>query len=633
MSILFGIRKHRGATASRQELFKLGAATERYALDGVSVSTQGRIGMGFQPYYTQQRSTLERLPITDIEGNMLCFDGRIDNFQELAILLGIRGEDHPDSSIFMAAFHRWGDACFSKVVGDWSVALWSAREQAVYLARDHAGARSLFFQDSAGVLRWSTYLDNLIADEMAPCLDGQFAACYLGSEPIQDLTPYKGIRSVPPARFLVVRDNGISTRQHWDSIVTSKIRYKSDEEYEEQLRKLFRQSVERRTGPGASILAQLSGGMDSSSIVCMADQIRRSANLSLIDTISHYDDTEPNWNERPYISIVESTRGKPGTHIRTSFLDRTFDPANAEEAPFPLPGPDSSMLEAERILQCHLSEKGYRSILSGVGGDEVLGGVPSPLPELADFLLSGRFNRLLRASVAWCLIDRSPLIAMLANVAKFSAGIYFGPDLDDAGIPPWITSNYREQCIERRRLLRESGTRLGASPSTISNSLTWSSVLESLPHLNHSALVRYEYRYPYLDRDLVEFLFSIPREQLVRPGRRRSLMRRALRSIVPVEILERRRKAYVIRGPLASLQRSQAKIEALFADSLAVQHGFVDAPILLAAIDTLCNKRDPKWMLALMKTIGFELWLRTRTPPLMLSLSTFQRRIRSHPPL
>jgi asparagine synthase (glutamine-hydrolysing) len=171
MSILFGVRKHRGATTSRQELFSLGAATERYTLDGVSVATQGRIGMGFQPYYTQQRSTLERLPTTDIEGNMLCFDGRIDNFQELASLLGIRGEDHPDSVIFMAAFHRWGDACFSKVIGDWSVALWSAREQAVYLARDHAGARSLFFRDSAGVLQWSTCLDNLIADGAAPYLD------------------------------------------------------------------------------------------------------------------------------------------------------------------------------------------------------------------------------------------------------------------------------------------------------------------------------------------------------------------------------------------------------------------------------------------------------------------------------
>ena len=60
------------------------------------------------------------------------------------------------------------------------------------------------------------------------------------------------------------------------------------------------------------------------------------------------------------------------------------------------------------------------------------------------------------------------------------------------------------------------------------------------------------------------------------------------------------------------------KIEALFADSRAVEHGFVDEACMLAAVDTVCNKGDQKWILALMKTIGFELWLRTRTPPLAL---------------
>jgi len=61
----------------------------------------------------------------------------------------------------------------------------------------------------------------------------------------------------------------------------------------------------------------------------------------------------------------------------------------------------------------------------------------------------------------------------------------------------------------------------------------------------------FETRYPFLDRSLLEFVFSIPREQLVRPGERRSLMRRALTGIVPKEILDRRRKAFM-RGPLVA---------------------------------------------------------------------------------
>src|SRR5260370_5063789 len=66
----------------------------------------------------------------------------------------------------------------------------------------------------------------------------------------------------------------------------------------------------------------------------------------------------------------------------------------------------------------------------------------------------------------------------------------------------------------------------------------------------------YEKRYPYLDRDLLEFLYAVPREQLLRPGQRRSLMRRALVGIVPNELLQRKRKAFVSRGHLVALKEN-----------------------------------------------------------------------------
>src|SRR5580698_2962803 len=70
----------------------------------------------------------------------------------------------------------------------------------------------------------------------------------------------------------------------------------------------------------------------------------------------------------------------------------------------------------------------------------------------------------------------------------------------------------------------------------------------------------YEKRYPYLDRDLLEFLYALPREQLVRPGQRRSLMRRALAGIVPDKVLNRKRKAFVSRSPMAAISRNWASL-------------------------------------------------------------------------
>lgn len=611
MSILFGIRKFRGATVSREEILAMATATQRHAPDGVSFGIQGRIGMGFQPWHTHQRSNLETLPVVDCEGNLLCLDGRIDNHEELASLLGLRANAHPDSSIFLTAFRRWKGACFSRIIGDWAAALWSAKEQTLYLARDHAGSRTLYYRQGADVLLWSTHVENLLADGSVHGLDKQYAACYLGMQPVGELTPYESVRSVPTAHYLELGDGKTTLQRHWDPLMVRKTRHSSDGDYEEHFRSLFEQSVRRRTGAGAPIIAQLSGGMDSASIVCMSDKVRRGNNVESLDTVSYFDDSEPNWNERPYFSLVENARGKTGIQIEASFVNRTFKPVEPELGTYSLPGADSSIFQAEVNLQRHLGGSGHRVILSGLGGDEVTGGVPSPLPELADYLLAGEIDRLLKMSVAWCLVDRTPLAFTLASVVKFTAGLYWPSNSDDSRMPPWITALMRQHNLDHRNSIRSHETRLGVSPSAVNNANAWASVLGSLPHLYPSALVRYEYRYPYLDRDLVEFLFGIPREQLVRPGRRRSLMRRALKGIVPMEILERRRKAFVVRGPMASLQRAQATIETLFADSLAVHHGLIDRSKIRTAIDDICVKSDPTWMLALMKSIEFELWLRS----------------------
>jgi asparagine synthase (glutamine-hydrolysing) len=133
--------------------------------------------------------------------------------------------------------------------------------------------------------------------------------------------------------------------------------------------------------------------------------------------------------------------------------------------------------------------------------------------------------------------------------------------------------------------------------------------METLPHLFPQLLFRVEYRYPFLDRDLVEFLFSIPPEQLLRPGRRRSLMRRALVNIVPHEILERRRKAFQLRAPLSALQQAYPKLLKLFADPAIASAGFVDPAQLRRSLKGIAEG-DPKWRQAMLKTIALELWMK-----------------------
>ena len=616
MSIIFGILKEPGARAAESEVLDLAFATDRYATGACAVYSDGRLAMGLQPYFSHQRSMMESRPANDGEGNILGFDGRLDNYQELSKRLGLGGPNVPDSQIVLSAFARWGEACFSHLVGDWAIALWSEKDQSLYFARDHAGTRTLYFRHEQQKVLWSTHLDTFSLTGVELRLAESYLACYLASSPIRDLTPYEGIHSVSPAHYLTFRNGELSRHAHWSAIVRSTIRYKSDAEYEAHFLALFKQSVERRTVAGAPTLAELSGGMDSTSIVCMSDHIRRSANpaAELVDTVSYYDDSEASLNERPYFSITEANRGKVGIHIDMAFSQRTFMPHEASEGLYCLPGADSASIQQEHWFYDSVWQRGYRSILSGIGGDEVLGGVSIAFPELADYLVSGRLLTLLARSVAWSLVDRNPLVATLFNSVRYAAKIYRGSGSSDNPIPPWVSRRVRLRSREVGAENPMLHSRLGVAPHRLDNGLTWWSVMENLPHLWPRILFRPEYRYPFLDKDLVEYLFSIPREQVLRPGRRRSLMRRALVDIVPRPILERRRKAFQLRAPLKGLAEASPYLELLFRDSVLGDLGLVDIDALRLALSGVANG-ESEWWQALIRTIALELWLKTHSFP------------------
>lgn len=120
----------------------------------------------------------------------------------------------------------------------------------------------------------------------------------------------------------------------------------------------------------------------------------------------------------------------------------------------------------------------------------------------------------------------------------------------------------------------------------------------------------HEVRYPYLDRDLLEFLWSIPREQIVRPGQRRSLVRRALAGIVPDELLNRRRKAFLSRAPLAAVEREWGDLETMSREMRSDWFGFVDAPRFREAMG-MAREGSLQFTVAFWRTVALESWLRS----------------------
>lgn len=606
MSVIYGIFASEGESPLSSTLSAWGDAMSPHAPDGTFVRVQGRVGMGFQARYTHKRSYLEIQPATDRFGNMLTLDGRIDNHLALAEELDVTDRDTGDSQIVLDGFARWGEGCFARLHGDWALALWSAANQTLYLARDHAGTRTLYFCKRDNGILWSTYLDTFFAENRTYRLSVDFAKAYLSGRPTNNLTPYEDIEVVPAAHYIRIARSRLCCISHWNPLPKETLRYSSDEQYEEQFRSLFGQAVQRRVEDRIHpVIAQLSGGMDSSSIVCMADQVTP---LGSIETLSYYDDAEPNWNERPYFTVVEQQRKHTGLHVETPFADRDFEPVPDDLGVARWPGATGSVAKQTASIDKLLQQGDYRSIVSGLGGDELLGGVPSPSPELADYLVSGHWSRLLSQGTQWGLVSRVPLHSLLRGALVFAIRAYDGRGYQGQGVPPWMLPSRRNTTSVRSQK-SSFWERIQCSPSAVANGFMWNNLLETLPSNRAFPGTRYEYLFPYLDKDLVDFLLRVPPERLLQPGRRRYLMRRALRGIVPNEILERRRKAYAIRGPLRALQQASDSLERLMQRSHLAEMGVIDVAEFTRCLRAVARGATTQSWPSLTQTALYEVWL------------------------
>jgi asparagine synthase (glutamine-hydrolysing) len=614
MSVQFGTWNLDGQPLSREYVERAAGALIPYGPDGENSYSKSGLTIVHRAFRTTKESRNESQPHVCESGAIVTWDGRLDNRDELREQLSaILEYDCPDVSIVAAAYAQWGIPCLSRLIGDWAVSIWIPEDQSLILAKDPIGTCPLYYEHSNTKITWSSVLDPLVlfADRSFDLSD-EYIAGWLSFFPATHLTPYVGICSVPPSSFVHVTRKGITVSKYWDFDAGKRIRYGTDDEYEEHFRTAFGQAVRRRLRSDEPVMAELSGGMDSSSIVCMADRLIEAgrAETPRLETISYYCDSEPNWNERAYFATVEKQRGCIGFHIN---LGEQQEPLFNRDHQYFAVTPGALGSADLRFADC-MRAGGYRVVLSGVGGDEITGGVPTPTPELEDLLARGRLRVLAHQVMAWALDRRKPWLHLLAEAMQG----FLPPAL--RSVPQYMqpVNWLRAEFAKRHRLALSSyPSRLkvwGPLPSFQENLATLEVLRRQLgcgaaPHNPH-----YEKRYPYLDRSFLEFVYAVPREQLVRPGQRRSLMRRSLVGIVPDEILLRKRKAFVIRSPMASISRDSTNLVALCSDMIANSMGIVDADTFRMAIQRAASGHEIP-VVTLLRTLDLEFWLRglTRT--------------------
>jgi len=467
-----------------------------------------------------------------------------------------------DTEIVAGVYEKWGAECLGRLIGDWALSIWNPCERWVILAKDPMGKRHLYYSFDNKQLTWSTILHPLVlfAGKTFEICE-EYIAGWFSPFPAAHLTPYVGIHAVPPSSSVHVRPlkDGVkhTIRKYWDFDPSKKIRYRTDAEYEEHFRTVFAMAVRRCLRSDRPVLAELSGGMDSSSIVCMADVViaRADAETPRLDTISWYDNGNSDLDEYPYFTKVEEKRCRIGCHIDLglqkqigSNLQRSFASEFENDCFAAIPDSPGRLEEFFNQYAAYMMSQGNRAVLSGIGGNEVTGGgVPTPRQELQDLLVRARFGELAQQLNAWAVKMRKHRLRMLWEAISG----FLSLSLSDQVLPqsmrlaPWFDPGF----VRRNRAALcgyPSRVKLfGPLPSFQDNLVSLAALRRTLAYFVLQPKPLRDLRYPYLDRGLLEFLYAIPRQQIVRPGQRRSLMRRALVGIVPNELLNRKRKAFV----------------------------------------------------------------------------------------
>jgi asparagine synthase (glutamine-hydrolysing) len=559
--------------------------------------------MNTQAQLSRLDSANERHQRTEV----LSWDGRLDNRSELLLLLAdsLCGETS-NAALARAAYERWGIDGFVKLIGDWSVVIHDHVNRAIVLASDFAGVRPLYYCVQSGHVLWSGRLQSLVDATQISELDEQYVRGFLLLGGCPNRTPYKYIYSVPAGHAVCVSSAGTKIHRFWSLPIGDVIRYSNQRRYEEELRALFHEAVSVRLQTESPVLAELSGGLDSSSVVSMASHLMQSgtARTARLSSVSY---VWRNSLDEPFIREMESFCGIEGAHISTHEV-----PVISEAQP------GKGMPEVFYPLRASIANVadslGATTVLTGQGGDLMMGNWFDDSLQVAASLRHLRMSKAWKESLAWSRILRRPVYSILwqgfrATLPPSLAPAALYTQLDGSYTPRSAETSLLPGLDERESLF--SDVWMQAAPERRKYFWSLSMMLELRQLQVPEPLQHLDYTHPFAHRPLVEFLMAVPADVLCRPGEPRRLMRSALSDLWPLKLRTRRSKG-LFNVPWQEALRPLAHALLQSRQLHVVECGFVDRASVVSRLEKLsagldCNQAQ------LRNIILLELWLRNRT--------------------
>ena len=573
MSGIIGVCNFDGQPVDLSLLHRMTAAISHRGPDRIRNWVNGAVGFGHSMLHTTPESVSERQPLSDESGNLcLTMDGRVDNREEMIAELeskGARLRDDTDAEIVLRAYECWGPESPQKIIGDFSFAIWDERQRHLFCARDVVGNKPFVYHWNGRRFLFSSELHALFEDPTTPQepnegMIGEYLAVKITHT---EETLYKNIMRLPPAHAIIVRNGQAKKFRYWDIDQAREIKYRSDREYTEHFTEVFKESVLCCLRSHRPVGAYLSGGLDSSSVVSMAQTIFEEGlvndlgfeTFSMVypglacDETVYIREMVERWNLLAnYIPLKELPLDR--LREQTTFYKDICD------------YPNGTQMDPIRVVA---KEKGMRVLLTGLGGDERLSG---SLYYFSDLVRRGKFLRLfhemreqnippasvrgLSALVHYALVPLFPNVVrrMTSSVRR---AIGRRPE-----IPDWIRGDFarRINLVDRLRADSTGGAPLRSSKEWLRLLLEHGGRVQQTEVEDRTdASFGMEQRHPFTNRRMIELSFSLPENQRLR-GDEKVILRHAMAGMLPELIRQRRDKAEFSETLFRALTRTKGEM-------------------------------------------------------------------------
>jgi asparagine synthase (glutamine-hydrolysing) len=513
-----------------------------------------------------------------------------------------------DSEIFAAVYRHWGDALQKYVLGEYSVAIFDNRGATLFLTHDALGVRPLFYGSFRGLFVFASHLDALLKQTGTIELDDTYIGDFLvlGRHP-GSRTVYNNIYTLPAGRSL--RWNGSTPIElhTWSFREIHPIDRMPEQERDERFRALLREAV--TTSVHGRTWAELSGGLDSSSVLRIAADCgtKGLAAISIIYALSRTAD-ETEWMQ----AAIE------GLKVQWHQIDGDAAQPFSELPDRPIAHPIPTVLywRLFREYEILVRTNDVHTILTGIGGDNVLFGPPAKPVYLADQLFRLNFVGVVRNLRLWQ--DAEPEMRSIRHSAFEIAGKPLARyilrrslmnESRELGICPWINPHFAKRVgLKSRRVMTPAPVMRSVGDQYMHERI-WMQSIDSAFSWNQ-LLTTCELRSPLLYRPFVEFMFALPWSDKVRPGEDRIIQRRALKGLLPDQVRLRRGKRSTDEAIFSGLLRSRQGYAYLTEKPRIVERGYVRRDAWEKAVG-LARFGLVRGLSSFLAAASLEYWLRT----------------------